>query len=172
MALILNGTTGINNVTWTTATRPTSPATGQTGYNTTLNAYETYNGTGWTVTASWTTANRPVTPSAGYSGYNTTLLAFEFYNGTSWVSINSSYLSYTASYLIVAGWRPFAGWVCGIGLAYVSIIEPIARLVATLVGYTGAFPAIDTTLTMQVLLGMLGMGGLRTLDKIKGVAAK
>jgi hypothetical protein len=77
-----------------------------------------------------------------------------------------------SSSVFVAGWRPFAGWVCGIGLAYVSIIEPVARLVATLVGYTGDFPAIDTTLTMQVLLGMLGMGGLRTLDKIKGVAAK
>lgn len=77
-----------------------------------------------------------------------------------------------SSSVFVAGWRPFAGWVCGIGLAYVSIIEPVARLIATLVGYTGAFPAIDTTLTMQVLLGMLGMGGLRTLDKIKGVAAK
>lgn len=103
MALVLNGSTGINNVTWSTAGRPTSPATGQTGYNTTLNAYETYNGTGWTVTASWTTANRPSSPSAGYSGYNTTLAAFEFYNGSSWVSINSSYLSYTASYLVVAG---------------------------------------------------------------------
>ena len=77
-----------------------------------------------------------------------------------------------SSSVFVAGWRPFAGWVCGIGLAYVSIIEPVARLVATLVGYTGDFPVIDTTLTMQVLLGMLGMGGLRTLDKIKGVAAK
>jgi hypothetical protein len=77
-----------------------------------------------------------------------------------------------SSSVFVAGWRPFAGWVCGIGLAYVSIIEPVARLVATIVGYTGDFPAIDTTLTMQVLLGMLGMGGLRTLDKIKGVAAK
>jgi hypothetical protein len=77
-----------------------------------------------------------------------------------------------SSSVFVAGWRPFAGWVCGIGLAYVSILEPIARLVATFVGYEGSFPAIDTTLTMQVLLGMLGMGGLRTLDKIKGVATK
>ena len=81
MPITINGTNGINNATWTTAGRPTSPATGQTGWNTTLNSYETYNGTGWTTTASWTTANRPVTPSAGYSGYNTTLSAFEFYNG-------------------------------------------------------------------------------------------
>lgn len=77
-----------------------------------------------------------------------------------------------SSSVFVAGWRPFAGWVCGLGLAYVSILEPILRLTATLVGYTGEFPVIDTTLTMQVLLGMLGMGGLRTLDKIKGVATK
>ena len=102
MAISINGTTGINNATWSTAGRPTSPATGQTGYNTTLNAYETYNGSGWTVTASWTTANRPVTPAAGYSGYNTTLGAFEFYNGTTWISVNTTSLSYTGTYLIVA----------------------------------------------------------------------
>jgi len=77
-----------------------------------------------------------------------------------------------SSSVFVSGWRPFAGWVCGFGLAYVSILEPIARLIATLVGYHGDFPSIDTTLTMQVLLGMLGMGGLRSLDKIKGVASK
>jgi len=77
-----------------------------------------------------------------------------------------------SSSIFVSGWRPFCGWICGFGLGYVAIIEPIARLVATLVGYTGAFPQIDTTLTMQVLLGMLGMGGLRSLDKSKGVASK
>jgi hypothetical protein len=70
----------------------------------------------------------------------------------------------------VAGWRPFVGWVCGAGLAYVAIIEPCARFTATMSGYTGAFPPIDTTLTMQVLLGMLGMGALRTVEKTKDVA--
>ena len=78
----------------------------------------------------------------------------------------------SSSSIFVSGWRPFCGWICGLGLGYVAILEPIARLVATLVGYTGDFPAIDTTLTMQVLLGMLGMGGLRSLDKAKGVASK
>jgi len=74
--------------------------------------------------------------------------------------------------VFVSGWRPFVGWVCGLGLGYVAIVEPIARFIATMVGYTGNFPVIDTTITMQVLMGMLGMGGLRTLDKIKGVATK
>ena len=59
--------------------------------------------------------------------------------------------------IFVAGWRPFVGWVCGFGLAYVSIIEPIMRFIAKISGYTGEFPVIDTTLTMQVLIGMLGL---------------
>jgi len=76
------------------------------------------------------------------------------------------------SSIFVSGWRPFVGWVCGFGLGYVAIVEPIARFVATMSGYSGTFPAIDTTLTMQILIGMLGMGGLRSLDKAKGVASK
>lgn len=68
----------------------------------------------------------------------------------------------------VAGWRPYVGWVCGTGLAYVALIEPLARFIAQ-VGfhYQGAFPAIDTTLTMQVLVGMLGLGTMRTWEKTK-----
>jgi hypothetical protein len=76
------------------------------------------------------------------------------------------------SSVFVSGWRPFCGWVCGLGLGYVSIIEPIARFTAKMCGYEGEFPQIDTSLTMQILMGMLGMGGLRSLDKIKGVASK
>jgi hypothetical protein len=69
----------------------------------------------------------------------------------------------------VAGWRPCVGWVCALGLAYVSLIEPIGRFVAQVwFGYTGAFPAIDTSITMQVLLGMLGLGAMRTVEKVKG----
>jgi hypothetical protein len=75
--------------------------------------------------------------------------------------------------IFVAGWRPFVGWVCATGLAYVAIIEPLARFIAT-VGfkYAGAFPVIDTNLTMQVLLGMLGMGAMRSYDKSQGTATK
>lgn len=69
-----------------------------------------------------------------------------------------------------AGWRPFVGWVCGIALAYVAILEPILRFVAKVFfGYTGEFPVIDTTLTMQVLIGMLGLGVYRMREKEKGV---
>ena len=70
----------------------------------------------------------------------------------------------------VAGWRPFIGWTCGCGLAYVSIIEPLARFSAQVwFHYTGSFPIIDTTITMQVLLGMLGLAAARTVEKVKNV---
>ena len=71
--------------------------------------------------------------------------------------------------LFVAGWRPFIGWVCGFGLAYAAIIEPLMRFIATMLEYTGEFPVIDTSITMQVLLGMLGLGAMRTREKEKGV---
>lgn len=67
-------------------------------------------------------------------------------------------------------WRPFIGWTCGIAMAYVAIVEPIARFVAQVMfGYTGAFPEIDTNLTMQVLVGLLGLSSLRSVDKKNGV---
>ena len=77
-----------------------------------------------------------------------------------------------SSSMFVAGWRPFVGWVGGFGLAYAAILEPILRLIATLNGYTGEFPVIDTTITMQILFGLLGLGAMRSYDKMKGVATK
>jgi hypothetical protein len=72
----------------------------------------------------------------------------------------------------VSSWRPFVGWVCGFALAYAAIIEPIGRFIASLCGFLGEFPHIDTTITMQVLMGMLGLGGMRSFEKAKGVASK
>ena len=72
----------------------------------------------------------------------------------------------------VAGARPFILWTCGVAFAYASILEPIARFVAQVgFGYDGTFPSIDTNLTMQVLMGMLGLGALRSWDKKNGVAS-
>ena len=75
--------------------------------------------------------------------------------------------------LFVSGWRPWVGWVCGAAFAYAAIVEPIARFASAVwFGYSGSFPAIDTSLTMQVLFGILGLGGLRSWEKSKNVAAK
>jgi hypothetical protein len=69
----------------------------------------------------------------------------------------------------VAGWRPFVGWICGAGLAYVAIFEPIARFVAKVFfNYAGDFPVINTDLTMQVLMGVLGLGAMRSVEKVRG----
>lgn len=75
--------------------------------------------------------------------------------------------------IFVSGWRPAVGWVCGIALAYAALIEPSARFIAVvLFGYSGSFPSIDTDLTMQILIGMLGLGGMRSFEKAKGVSSK
>ena len=75
-----------------------------------------------------------------------------------------------SSSLFVSGWRPATGWTCAGALFYVSIIEPIARFVCTQAGYAGSYPTIDTTITMQVLLGMLGLAGMRSFDKKVGTS--
>ena len=73
----------------------------------------------------------------------------------------------------VAGWRPAIGWVCGAGLAYAALVEPFARFAAKVwFGYSGEFPAIDTDLTLQVMMGMLGLGAMRSVEKIKNAESK
>lgn len=68
-------------------------------------------------------------------------------------------------------WRPAVGWVGVIALGYASILEPVGRFIAQVMfGYGGAFPVIDTDLTLQVLLGLLGLGAMRSAEKFKGVA--
>jgi len=73
--------------------------------------------------------------------------------------------------LFVAGWRPATGWICAAALFYIALFEPLCRFIAMIIfGYTGAFPVVDTTITMQVLFGMLGLAGLRSFDKQKGTS--
>jgi hypothetical protein len=68
--------------------------------------------------------------------------------------------------------RPFIIWVCGFALLYASILDPLARFVAMVIfKYVGAFPVIDTTITLQVLFGLLGLGAMRSYDKKNGTAS-
>ena len=67
-------------------------------------------------------------------------------------------------------WRPSVGYVCAAGLAYAAILEPCLRLAVTVGGVSAALPSVDTTLTMQLLFGLLGLGGMRSYDKSKGAA--
>lgn len=72
--------------------------------------------------------------------------------------------------IFVAGWRPFIGWTCGIALAYHFVLAPLILFGA---GWAGAtipeLPTFDMDSLMTVLLGMLGLGGMRTFEKAKGL---
>ena len=74
--------------------------------------------------------------------------------------------------VFVSGWRPFIGWVCGAACAWNWIGLKIALFVAAYVGHELKLAPADLSEMMPVLLGMLGIGGLRTIEKINGVAAK
>ena len=65
--------------------------------------------------------------------------------------------------LFVAGWRPAIGWVCALGLFYNSIVVNI-------LGIWVDVPEVDTTLLVPVMMGMLGIGAMRTVEKVKGVS--
>ncbi len=69
-----------------------------------------------------------------------------------------------------SSWRPSVGYVCAAGLAYAAILEPLIRVLAPILGYAGQLPAVDTAITMQILIGLLGLGGMRSAEKIKGAA--
>lgn len=69
-----------------------------------------------------------------------------------------------------SGWRPFVGWICGTGLAVQFLVSPLATWVATLLGHPIAFPPLDMGTLMTLLAGMLGLGTLRTAEKMKGAA--
>ncbi len=71
--------------------------------------------------------------------------------------------------VFVAGWRPFIGWVCGSGLAYSFIVAPLGTGLASMFAAKVTFPPLDTATLMELLLGMLGMGGMRTFEKLNGV---
>jgi len=73
----------------------------------------------------------------------------------------------------IAGARPFIMWGCGFALLYAAIFEPLARFIAVVVvGYAGGFPQLDTSLTGQILMGLLGLGAMRSYDKKAGTDTK
>ena len=74
--------------------------------------------------------------------------------------------------LFVAGWRPAVGWCCTIAMAWSYIVQPVAVFTLAQFDALVTLPTLDLSTMMPVLLGMLGMGGLRTYEKTKGVAAK
>ena len=69
--------------------------------------------------------------------------------------------------VFVAGWRPFTGWICASALAYHFIIEPILIFALATQNIQLTLPTFDMGSLLTVLMGMLGLGGLRTYEKLK-----
>ena len=71
--------------------------------------------------------------------------------------------------LFVAGWRPAVGWVCCLGMAGNFLIIPLANFALALSNSPITIPLIETSEMMPVLMGMLGLGAMRTVEKTKNV---
>lgn len=76
----------------------------------------------------------------------------------------------TTGNLFIAGWRPFIGWVCGTGLGIQFIVSPLLTFIADFFGKHVVMPTLDTGTLLTLLFGMLGLGAMRSAEKIKGVA--
>jgi dienelactone hydrolase len=72
--------------------------------------------------------------------------------------------------VFVAGWRPFIGWCCGAALAYQYVAAPLIVWGAALFGKPLPMPPTIDAVMWELMFGMLGMGALRSFEKIKGVA--
>ena len=74
--------------------------------------------------------------------------------------------------MFVAGWRPAIGWVCCLGMAGNFLIIPFVNMALELLETGVVVPMIELDLMMPVLMGMLGLGAMRTVEKVKKVDRK
>ncbi len=72
--------------------------------------------------------------------------------------------------IFVAGWRPFIGWVCGVGICWSMVAQPVFQWGINAFGDGSELPSVDTSYLMELVTAMLGMSGLRTFEKMKGVS--
>jgi len=71
--------------------------------------------------------------------------------------------------VFVSGWRPAVGWCCVFGLAYSFMIQPLCTWASSIARFP-APPALDMSVLFQLLVGMLGLAGMRSWEKKEGVA--
>ena len=86
------------------------------------------------------------------------------------IAVNKEEASHAS--MFVSGWRPAVGWVCCAGLASNYLLVPFANFGLGVAGSVYVVPLLDLSEMMPVLLGMLGLGAMRTVEKTKDVARK
>lgn len=77
-----------------------------------------------------------------------------------------------SSSVFVSGWRPFVGWVCGSAFALHYLVIPVANFVLVATGHKEVVLSFDMQTLLTLLMGLLGLGGYRTYEKVQGVASK
>jgi len=73
-----------------------------------------------------------------------------------------------SEHLFVSAWRPFVGWTCGASFAWSFVCQPLLAFALAAAGHPVELPALDTASVLPVLLGMLGIGGMRSYEKVVG----
>ena len=71
--------------------------------------------------------------------------------------------------IFVSGWRPFLGWVSGLSIGYVYLFQPLLDMILQMFGVKVDWVVLDLGQLMPLILGMLGLGGLRSFEKAKGL---
>lgn len=74
--------------------------------------------------------------------------------------------------IFVAGWRPFVGWVCGAAFGWTFVIGPLLSFTLSAFKMSVALPQLDLSQLSPVLMGMLGLGAMRTVEKVNGLRMK
>jgi hypothetical protein len=72
--------------------------------------------------------------------------------------------------VFIAGWRPFIGWICGIAIGYNFLVIPLGGLILKALKVDFPMPALDMSELWTLVTGMLGLGTMRTVEKIQGAA--
>ena len=108
----------------------------------------------------------PVAKANAQAEATTEMLQFVTAQNTAQLAVDQAEASNKS--MFVAGWRPAIGWACSAAFGWTYVGQPVASWVAALAGHPVALPALDVSGMMPVLLGMLGLGGMRTFEKVSG----
>ena len=75
-----------------------------------------------------------------------------------------------AGNMLQRSWRPTIGWVCALAFAFHFLVQPMIVFIASLSGHQIPLPEFDMSALMSITMGLLGLGGLRTFEKYKGIS--
>jgi hypothetical protein len=95
------------------------------------------------------------------------LMELEFASQKAQTEINLAEAQHPS--VFVAGWRPAIGWVCALGLAYQFLVNPTLVWAVAVFGSTVQPPALATEGLMTLVMSLLGLGGMRTYEKVREV---